>query len=516
MNRRFLLYTFVCCMFATMAVSCGNDDDVVSDNGNVALSSDVAITAFNLVDDKDILANLDSVFFTIDLKKAEIYNADSLPKGTDISRLRVEMSYPTCYSVEVSISGAERMVDTTFAYTSSDTIDFTGKVSVKLTAADQVTTRTYNVKVNVHEMESDSLQWNRLARRDLPSLYNNVTQQKTVKFDDDVYCLMRDNGSYVLAAADAPDASWSSEAVEYPFTPDIVSFTATDDAFYIISADNGELYTSQDARNWNSCGVYWASVSGVYNNRLLGVAVTDDSRYMLDEYPRRAAFVPTEAEEGFPVRGTSNMVMYRSEWGTNDIGIIIGGVMASGERTGRSWGYDGDNWSQLGNNDIGPHEGMMLLNYTTFDVSTENWTATPRPTLLALGGYVKDGEADNTLYVSRNYGVTWTVGDSLIQLPDYIPDVAYADALVFNTTMIDNNAKSRGDNVVWKSHPSRELPVWYMSIDLMSLTTGDGLKPVESWEVPYIYIFGGYTRNGNISNSIWKGVINRLAFKPIY
>ena len=117
MNRRFLLYTFVCCMFATMAVSCGNDD-VVSDNGNVALSSDVAITAFNLVDDKDILANLDSVFFTIDLKKAEIYNADSLPKGTDISRMCVEMSYPTCYSVEVSISGAERMVDTTFAYTS--------------------------------------------------------------------------------------------------------------------------------------------------------------------------------------------------------------------------------------------------------------------------------------------------------------------------------------------------------------------------------------------------------------
>ena len=189
--------------------------------------------------------------------------------------------------------------------------------------------------------------------------------------------------------------------------------------------------------------------------------------------------------------------------------------MASGERTGRSWGYDGDNWSQLGNNDIGPHEGMMLLNYTTFDVNTDNWEATPRPTLLAFGGYVNDGEADNTLYVSRNYGVSWTVGDSLIQLPDYIPDVAYADALVFNTTKTDG-VSSRGGNTAWESHPSRELPVWYMAVDLMSLTTGDGIKPVESWEVPYIYIFGGYTRNGNISNSIWKGVINRLAFKPIY
>ncbi len=516
MNRRFLLYTFLCCMFAAMVVSCKDDDEIVDGNGTVALSSNVAITAFNLVDNKDILANLDSVFFTIDLKKAEIYNADSLPKGTDISRMLVEMSYPTCYSVEVSINGAERMADTTFAYTSSDTIDFTGRVTVKLTAADQVTTRTYNIKVNVHEMESDSLQWNRLERRDLPSLYNNVTQQKTVKFDDDVYCLMRDNGTYVLGAADAPDASWSSEAVEFQFTPDIVSFTATDDAFYIISADNGELYTSHDARNWSSCGVYWASVVGVYGNRVLGVTTVDGSaRYMLDEYPRRANFVPIEAEEGFPVRGASNMVMYRSEWGTNDIGIIIGGVTASGERIGRSWGYDGENWSLLGNNDIGPHEGMMLLNYTTFDVNTDNWTATPRPTLLALGGYVKDGEADNTLYVSRNYGVSWTVGDSLIQLPDYIPDVAYADAIVFNTTMTDKVA-ARSGNTVWESHPSRELPVWYMAVDLMSLTSGDGVKPVESWEVPYIYLFGGYTRNGNVSNSIWKGVINRLMFKPIY
>ena len=40
-------------------------------------------------------------------------------------------------------------------------------------------------------------------------------------------------------------------------------------------------------------------------------------------------------------------------------------------------------------------------------------------------------------------------------------------------------------------------------------------KPVTKWDCPYIYVFGGYGNNGMVQNSIWKGVVNRLTFKPI-
>ena len=46
-----------------------NDDDVIS-------SSNVMVTAFSLNENDKVLNNLDSVFFTIDLINAKIYNAN--------------------------------------------------------------------------------------------------------------------------------------------------------------------------------------------------------------------------------------------------------------------------------------------------------------------------------------------------------------------------------------------------------------------------------------------------------
>jgi hypothetical protein len=39
--------------------------------------------------------------------------------------------------------------------------------------------------------------------------------------------------------------------------------------------------------------------------------------------------------------------------------------------------------------------------------------------------------------------------------------------------------------------------------------------PITQWEVPYIYLFGGYDSEGYLYNSVWRGVINRLSFKPL-
>ena len=126
MEKRFLLYILVFALLASVGVSCNKDDEEDDSSVGKYTSSSTAITEFNLVNNSKILANLDSIFFTIDLENARIYNADSLPKGTDVSRMLAEITCPTCYSVEVSISNAERMNDTTFVYSNSDTIDFTG------------------------------------------------------------------------------------------------------------------------------------------------------------------------------------------------------------------------------------------------------------------------------------------------------------------------------------------------------------------------------------------------------
>jgi hypothetical protein len=39
---------------------------------------------------------------------------------------------------------------------------------------------------------------------------------------------------------------------------------------------------------------------------------------------------------------------------------------------------------------------------------------------------------------------------------------------------------------------------------------------VESWECPYIYLFGGYNDQGALLPYVWRGVYNRLTNYPLY
>ena len=39
---------------------------------------------------------------------------------------------------------------------------------------------------------------------------------------------------------------------------------------------------------------------------------------------------------------------------------------------------------------------------------------------------------------------------------------------------------------------------------------------IDSWECPYIYLFGGYNAQGYLLPYMWRGVYNRLANYPLY
>lgn len=60
----------------------------------------MAVTAFSLNDNKKVLDSLSNVFFSIDLVSANIFNADSLPYGTNVSRLvPYDKSFDTMYDM---------------------------------------------------------------------------------------------------------------------------------------------------------------------------------------------------------------------------------------------------------------------------------------------------------------------------------------------------------------------------------------------------------------------------------
>ena len=124
-----------------------------------------------------------------------------------------------------------------------------------------------------------------------------------------------------------------------------------------------------------------------------------------------------------------------------------------------------------------------------------------------MGGRNVKGLMNSNVYISRHQGLYWSKADQLLQMPDYIEPRCGAQAYVFETTHT-----RASDGGVWTSMPSKKLPVW-ARIDLPLSTRVS--QDVSSWTSPYIYLFGGVNEDGNVCNEVWRGVLNRLTFKPI-
>ena len=70
---------------ATCSLAACNSSD--TEYHEAELDGSAIVKGFSLVENNKILADLDSVFFSIDLVAGEIFNADSLPKDTRINGL---------------------------------------------------------------------------------------------------------------------------------------------------------------------------------------------------------------------------------------------------------------------------------------------------------------------------------------------------------------------------------------------------------------------------------------------
>ena len=99
--------------------------------------------------------------------------------------------------------------------------------------------------------------------------------------------------------------------------------------------------------------------------------------------------------------------------------------------------------------------------------------------------------------------MNWIKGESLIQLPSYIPSLYAADALIQTSPM---NA-SLADN--WTARDPR-LP--HDVKRLQYFVDGNDID----WDCPYIYLFGGHTSDAALNAAIWRAVLARLTFTPIF
>lgn len=476
-------------------VSCNKDNK--SDDSVYSYSTSeqtTLVTGFALQADANILASLDSVHFTVDYDKGLIYNADSLPKGTDISALKVKVDFlNTVSSAVFSITGATSQADTTINYTTSMTksLDFTGKTVLTVTSADKQLVKDYEVKVLVHKMNPDSLVWPLNWRRDLPGNDGSMQEQKTVKQGDVYRSMAYDGTTCTLLTATVPSqGTWEKQTLDLPFTPDVNTLVASDDALFMLASD-GVLYASEDGVEWTSCGVTWHSLLGVYENRALGIVSGTDSYYH-DEFPRSDGFAASVVEEGFPIAHSSDMIVTDNDWTVAQQAIIVGGVDSQGQILNSVWGYDGENWGKINNvhsSELPAIADATLFPYYTYKALSGVRRYGLQETWFLMGGKLSDGNLNNKIYLSSTQGITWAQADTTITQASHITPFYGAQAFVV-TEQLSTSAPN--------GQPRR-------------ISSLDG-----TWDCPFIYLFGGYNIEGELLPYVWRGVYLRMTNYPVY
>lgn len=189
------------------------------------------------------------------------------------------------------------------------------------------------------------------------------------------------------------------------------------------------------------------------------------------------------------------MVAASNTWADENQAMIVGGVMADGQYTGSVWGYDGSCWARISNDVNWRHlpglKDATLIKYYTYDVSTTNYSTTRYETWFVMGGLLKDGSVNRNVYSSRDQGLLWEKADSLYQLPASVPSFYAAQAFVNEETLSAGTLPWKASSTTRTQHSSE-------------------------WQCPYIYLFGGCGANKMPLNTIWRGVLMRMAMRPVY
>ncbi|MEG1574318.1 MAG: DUF6242 domain-containing protein, partial [Bacteroidales bacterium] len=211
-NACFLFLIFANLLFVA---GCGKiDNDLLYTS-----KANTMVRSFSLHADTKILPNLEKIFFTIDLAKGEIYNADSLPYGTNVSALAITATFNNASDVQINYYQGKSpdMINFDYFQSSSTKIDFShsddadNKKVVRMTvfAQDGSNSQKYTIKVNVHKVVADSLYWKELSKSEVPNEANNAKSEKYINAGNDYYLFYQDQSDISYCTKTTDFKTWS-------------------------------------------------------------------------------------------------------------------------------------------------------------------------------------------------------------------------------------------------------------------------------------------------------------------
>jgi hypothetical protein len=440
-------YGFLIVVWALILSSCLGRDEQLDE----WLISNAQIAAFSL--SHDSIIGLGDVKFTIDQVNGKIFNRDSMPFGTVIKeKVICSISFEVG---SVGVMMVNSATDESFYWDGIDSVDFSSPVLITVYPYDGVSTKTYEAKINIHQVNPDSMAW-WLQSTLIPN--KTFKDMITLAVGDQYYMYAKESTYTLYQSATSDFSNWESYMLTgFPDQAVLSQLTRFGDYFYVFDQE-GTLYESADGKTWTTMenapvikalmGV--VPVGGnLQPSVLTGIAIEDESFHFVSMNDLQTWTTGKETPENFPITGFGRqtyMSMYHQYL------IIASGRDMNDHLSGLTWSTtDGLSWTPLTKDgfSFSKREGSAL--YHQGD------------TLYLMGGIDEFGMALRDVYYSRDKGITW-LEDTIHVMPETFGSRG------FTSVIVDKNN--------------------------------------------FVLLFGGKAgSNMNVLNEVWCGRINHLGFK---
>lgn len=400
MTHKFLPFLAVA-LTVLMLSSCLSSDD---DEDNTTYYSDTAISGFTLgtlkvrhytkakdgVTDSTYTTSLSgsSYKFNIDQLNATIYNPDSLPVGTDAAHVLATISTVNS-GVPILHLTSRTGQDSLVIHSSTDSIDFTNPVKVRVYNMSGAAFREYTITVNVHKENGNAFSWKSSTISGLETVTNRRIYTTP---NGNTYLFGYRNGTFVVYLK--TDNGWEDQ--NWTTDPGIIELGGTPRNVYTVRNDSvlrKDAYSST-----------WVKDS------------LDDSSSNL---PNSDANVI--AKESTVNEGTYNLVLV----GNRDGKTVVWSKVEESDNATNPWSF-----------------------YTPDDYNAKTLPYLSNLRAVLYGGNILATGGDFTkVYNSPDNGLTWDV-DTTYALP---ADFGYTEShFAFG---VDNNnimyITKDGSNVIW-------------------------------------------------------------------
>ncbi|MDD2436187.1 MAG: DUF6242 domain-containing protein [Massilibacteroides sp.] len=453
MENRILLFFTGC--FTLLLSSCLGSDD----NNDYVIGKNCQISAFSMTHDS--ISGLSTTQFTIDQLNGRIFNTDSLPYGTKVDKVVLTVSYASSISVG-AVQVIQEAVGDTIYWNSKDSLDYSKPVTFIITAYDGVTKKVYDTRLNVHQIEPDSMVWS-LQNSSLPG--EGVVSRKVVPFtveEEEFYYMYTEepDGNHLYVASSGKQESWLAETLtglpeETVYWAQLTEY----EGLLYVPASNQKLYRSGDGKNWTAVsdsptilallGAVKEETTAKKPSALAVIATVEGSSRFACMDKSGVWYEGNAVPEKFPMTGFAPLsynLMYRERL------LLAGGKTKDGTTLADVWAtMDGVSWALTTSSAMfTAREGAAVAKYDT--------------AFFMIGGLDAEGKALKDIYRSIDNGLSWIVSDTLVIMPEEYNARGYSSMIVDNKTN-------------------------------------------------YMYLFGGKGANSaNDSKELWRGRINRLGF----